>query len=456
MAPDLTEQIKRPLAGSRFFAMGAPIVVATSTGVDSMVLLALLQEVVPPARLIVAHFNHRLRAQSETEAAFLRQYCQERALRVEIGHWAHPRANEAAARQARYAFLAQVMRQTGAKLLVTAHHANDQAETILMKLVRGGDLHQLVGLQERRPFAGGELVRPLLGVSKATLQAWAKQHALQWFEDATNADLTITRNRYRHQYLPLLQQENPQLVRQLADFAGQLTDLLADEQAHLDQQLLMMAKDNHLDLTAWWACSAPNQRQLLRRWLNQQGVMALKQTSLQQLQKRLAPAARPNQVFTLPGQWCLVRNYQELRLENQKNLAPEGLLGPESMVKFAQWQVVTPTWRAMVLPVGTPPPLQGRIVATMWLPNAALPLVWRPARPTDRLRLKGGGHQTVRRIWINQKIAPADRRQARVLVDQLGRVLWLVGVKTAWWDWPPATSAGQAVQLIQGRVEEHE
>lgn len=458
MVTNLEMVIKRHLEGSRFFTTSTPIVVATSTGVDSMVLLTLVQNLVPKERLIVAHVNHHLRSQSQIEERYLRQYCQAHQLTLRVMQWQdHPKNGlEAAARQARYQFFATIMSETKAKILLTAHHANDQAETVLMKLVRGGDLHQLAGLRPQRPFASGDLIRPLLTIPKVILINYAKTHGVKWYEDETNQDLSITRNRYRHQYLPELATENPQIISDLGQTAAQLQDWLTFAQTQLQTQLQSLVSEKGLDLRLWWQSSAATQRLLLQTWLHQNGIVNYKWTALVQLQRRLQPGELPNQTFALPGKWRLIRNYHLLYLENLDKLDQKPNDSGQNMVKFAHWQTVNSS-RAILISANrqTDLPLN-HLVATVWLRPSDLPLMIRPAKLTDRLRLKNGGFQTVRRIFINQKVPVDQRQKAKVLVDQSGRVWWLIGYKTAWWDWPKQTNGWQQLRFFQRKVENHE
>ena len=104
----------------------------------------------------------------------------------------------------------------GAAVLMTAHHLDDQAETILMKLIRGTNFSHSAGIKERRPFATGELIRPLLIYPKEELYQFAQRQAFVYFEDETNQTNEYLRNRLRNQVLPLLKQENPQFLDQIA------------------------------------------------------------------------------------------------------------------------------------------------------------------------------------------------------------------------------------------------
>ncbi|WP_252903847.1 tRNA lysidine(34) synthetase TilS [Secundilactobacillus oryzae] len=114
------------------------------------------------------------------------------------------------------------MREERAAILMTAHHENDLAETILMKLLRGGDVKQLIGIRAVQDFEMGKLVRPLLSFTKADLRAFAKTQQLTWFEDATNEQDETLRNRIRHHVMPLLQQENEQFLLHIQQYSEQL------------------------------------------------------------------------------------------------------------------------------------------------------------------------------------------------------------------------------------------
>lgn len=161
----VTQAFQNLIKEQQFWQPAEKVVVATSTGVDSMVLLQLLTQLPMGLKptIIVAHVNHELRAESTTEETYLRQYCEQQQLTLKVAHWpanAHPTTGiEAAARQFRYHFFESVMQTTGAKVLLTAHHGDDQLETLVMKLIRSGELHEMRGIQVSRPFGPGQLVR---------------------------------------------------------------------------------------------------------------------------------------------------------------------------------------------------------------------------------------------------------------------------------------------------------
>lgn len=439
----LLNQFERHLQEGRFFSHSDCVIVAVSTGVDSMVLLDLIQRLPATLRpsIIVAHVNHHLRAQSRAEEQFIKKYCQQRQLKLICHHW--PRSEhpvwgiEAAARQMRYNFFAQVMEEYHAHIVLTAHHANDLVETMLMKLVRGGQLDQLIGIADQRRFHDGYLVRPLLPFSKQQLLEYANHHHLKWFEDVTNQDLTIQRNRYRHQIIPTLEQENPQLLSAMWNYHQQLTTILATDHQRLDQDLhKIVSSAGHLQLNR--LPKAQNQRiALLRRWLEKYyAIVNLKQTELEQISAAIQNPQQAHFVMPLPGQKQLIKNYSELFVQKVNKFSDFQQKANHSVVEFEHWYPVNAN---QLVALSKSEHFFDHIdcsITEQWLPPQSWPLVLRPWRPGDQLLLKGGGHQLVRRALINAKVPVEDRAQQLVLATADNQILSLVGIKWSWWQRP--------------------
>ncbi|WP_277891186.1 tRNA lysidine(34) synthetase TilS [Enterococcus lactis] len=210
----------------RFWQKESRILAAVSGGVDSMVLLHLLLQAQRQIgfSLGVVHINHQLREESAEEAAYLRSYCEKKNLPLYVSVWEDPAktAIETAARNFRYQAFTRVMEEEQYDTLMTAHHGDDQIETVLMKIIRGGQLSTFSGIKEVQPFATGRLVRPLLSFSKEELYAYAAESQLVYFEDQTNQLLDVQRNRLRHLVVPQLKQENTQVMRHFQQFSQQI------------------------------------------------------------------------------------------------------------------------------------------------------------------------------------------------------------------------------------------
>ena len=440
---NLLNEFKRHLLEGRFFNNQDRLLVAVSTGVDSMVLIDLLQRLPKSQRpfIMVAHVNHHLRAQSTQEESFIREYCLDHDLPVMIHQWQpdqHPQTGiEAAARAMRYHFFAQVMGDQRLTRLVTAHHGDDLAETMLMKLTRGGQLNQLVGIADQRPFHNGQLIRPLLPFSKQDLLTYAHNRHLKWYEDATNQDLDIQRNRYRHLIMPLLKRENPQFLQHMYHYHQQLVTAIKMNQKIIDEQLSTMTTPNgHLDLAQFVNLAADQREVILRRWLAQHEIHDLKDNQLREINQSLINQQNAHLSVPLPNGQSLQKDYSDLFVQkrNENDIHQQFL--PDSVVKFEHWYPLDSDRQlAAASTTNFFDPTHDQIME-MWLPPHQLPLYLRRWHSGDQLRLKGGKHQSVRRILINQKVPSITRSQQRVLTLADGSILTLIGHKWAWLDRP--------------------
>ena len=255
----------------------AELCVAYSGGLDSTVLLHAL------ARAIADRANYRMRAahvdhQLHPDSGSWREQCSRvaQSLQIELvplvvtvdaGADASP---EAAARDARYGALRQILKPN--EVLLTAHHADDQLETMLFALMRGAGLRGLSGVPSVQIFGGGWLARPLLEFARAELEEWARAERLQWLEDPSNENTGFDRNFLRHRVLPALRERWPALAhnatRSTAHLreAGRLLDVLAAT------DLETVALGSCLDMTRLTSLAPARRRNVLRHWIRQQGM----------------------------------------------------------------------------------------------------------------------------------------------------------------------------------------
>ena len=214
---DLATEIEDCICRQKLLRQGQTVVVAVSGGSDSMVLLHIVHRLSKQHgwKVKVAHLNHRLRGrQSGADERLVKRIARRLSLpivarRADVRAFAHTRkiSLEMAARQLRHSFLASVAREACASTVALAHHADDQLELFFLRLLRGSGGDGLTGMKWRNPSpadASIELVRPLLGKSKAALSEYARSQKISFREDSTNASLDFQRNRIRHELLPLL------------------------------------------------------------------------------------------------------------------------------------------------------------------------------------------------------------------------------------------------------------
>jgi tRNA(Ile)-lysidine synthase len=213
----LLERVRATIDRHRMVGPGETVLVAVSGGIDSVVLLDLLERVGADygISLHVAHLDHGLRGASAGDARFVERLAEERGLPVRVSRLDadaladfRKQGIEGAAREARHAFLRSVAAEVGAERIALGHTANDQAETILHRLARGTGITGLRGIRPvRSPF-----IRPLIDATRGEILAYARERELVWRDDASNVDVTFARNRIRHRVLPELEAINPKAV----------------------------------------------------------------------------------------------------------------------------------------------------------------------------------------------------------------------------------------------------
>ncbi|GAB4561773.1 MAG: tRNA lysidine(34) synthetase TilS [Anaerolineae bacterium] len=291
---DLVERVQDTIQREELLAEGDVVVVGVSGGPDSLCLLHVLKTLAPEHgwRLIAAHLHHGIRGHdADEDAAFVERIARAWGIPCEIGHVDVPAiarerrlAVEEAARRVRYSFLGQVARQHGAASVAVAHHADDQAETVLMHFLRGAGISGLRGMLYRTPWgdyrllepqppAEGELprwlIRPLLDATREEIEAYCRQHDITPRFDISNLDQTYYRNRLRHELLPILETYNPAIRQILCRTAAVMADdyqVLRDavERAWRTVERPALRGGIAFDREAWRALPRSLQRATLR------------------------------------------------------------------------------------------------------------------------------------------------------------------------------------------------
>ena len=279
--------------------------VAVSGGVDSMVLLHLLNYL-PDLKLIVGHFDHGIRTDSEVDRQFVQNTASQLGLPfVHASAKLGPGASEAAARTARYAFLEQARQSHGARAIVTAHHQDDVLETALINILRGTNRKGLSSLSNRPT-----ILRPLLGVPKKDIQKYAKSRGLKWREDSTNSDETYLRNYIRRQLLPKFDETSRTRLLNIIETARGINH-------ELDKQLINLVH-NQPDQTVLdraWFISLPHAvgREILATWLRMQDVRSFDTKTLNRLVIG-AKVSRAGSLINISGKLSLAVGKEHLAL----------------------------------------------------------------------------------------------------------------------------------------------
>lgn len=273
----------------------ASVTVGFSGGRDSVVLLDALSHLLPSPRLSAIHVHHGISKHADQWATFCVQFAQQRGISCEIHRVAvcgTGEGLEAAARKARFS----AFTKSAFPIIALAHHQNDQAETVLFRLLRGTGVQGLAGMPKLRPNgAGGHtLWRPLLNLPRQVLEDYAEINRLNWIEDDSNIDQSYTRNYLRHTVFPLVHKRFPaasQALGRMADHAEEAAALL-EERAAEDLEMCTVGeiRGEALALEKLVGLSAIRQRNLLRFWLKEKGWQAPETRTLAEWQSQLETA----------------------------------------------------------------------------------------------------------------------------------------------------------------------
>ncbi|MDD3165627.1 MAG: tRNA lysidine(34) synthetase TilS [Oscillospiraceae bacterium] len=381
------------------------LVCAVSGGADSMALLDCLVSLsqTMPITVSCAHFNHRLRgAASDRDEDFVRRFCAARGIALHLGRCDVAaqcgESVETAARRARYAFFDTLP----GDYVVTAHTADDNLETVLMRLLRGPSLKGLCGI----PPVRGRFLRPLLGVTRAEILAYLAAASIDHVEDETNALDDCLRNRLRHHVVPLLEQENPSLAASVAARC----QTLRDEDALLDTLAgQALEKSRH---GGGYRCSVltaqPDavQKRAALLLLRQAGVPAHTEQHVRALCALIA-SSNPSAQCSLPGMTA-ARQYDLLLVPAAAPLSPPEMpLAVPGRTMFGAAEILCSL-----------SPLSGAIAVAL---DRVGSLTVRARRPGDAITLSGGT-KTLKKLLIDHKIPAARRPEIPVITDACGIV----------------------------------
>ncbi|WP_303765860.1 tRNA lysidine(34) synthetase TilS [Abiotrophia defectiva] len=456
----LMREVKAQLESWPAWLEAKTVVLAVSGGVDSMVMLRLMNELnqlrqYNHLQLVVAHFNHKLRPESDYEATAIKNIVAEYGCIYFATEWGEPATTnvEAQARDARYQFFAEVIRTTEADVLMTAHHLNDVAETFLMRMIRGTSIRGLQGIrgcyQRLMSDPSGHtvmptIIRPFIGVTKAELEAYAEKFNVTYFEDASNYMDHFVRNRFRHTYIPQLMQENPQLLQNLLTIQQQIQDSYTVQYADyldLEPQLLMYSTNHYwlLYIPAFLALPEAKFNMYLRIFFEErliEDVPAYNRDLVGQLQQMMRNRRDPNQRLQLGHGWVAVKRYDYVQILPEE-AGPKAYFGQRLILsRLNHWYALDGGAEAGIFAAHQVSP-EMREAAEGWAglhlsqaqETAPLNFQLRQRQDGDQVAISDElgqvYHKKVGRILMDLKLPSDERNQIKVLVDEKDEIVWL-------------------------------
>ncbi|QGX44328.1 tRNA lysidine(34) synthetase TilS [Streptococcus equinus] len=396
------DKLVKEIQKKAYFAKHKKVLIAVSGGVDSMNLLHFLYIYRKKLgiEIGIAHVNHKQRVESDTEENYLRDWANEHQVPIYVSYFSG-NFSEKTARDFRYHFFKQIMNEQNYTALVTAHHADDQAETIFMRLLRGSRLRHLSGIQAVSPFANGELIRPFLDYFKKDLPD------VFHFEDDSNQSLEFLRNRIRNRYIPILEEENPKFkqgLRQLGEESEQLFQAFQDLTQNIDVT----------NCSQFLAQSQAVQNILLQNYLENYPDLQVTRGQFEEILQTLR--SKSNAKYHIKSDYWLVKDYDAFQI---KKISPktdrelnQKMIDYSSIVNYGQYrfQFVSKDKEGIAL-------------------YSLNPVLLRRRQEGDRIDF-GKFSKKLRRLFIDEKI-PSQERADAIIGEQDGKIIFvLVADKT--------------------------
>ena len=444
---NLLTHVQRFIRERDLIHTGDAVVVAVSGGPDSTALLDILARLKGRCgfHLTAAHLNHSFRGrEAEGDSEYVQQLCAQLDVSCIAEHIDVPRfmtetgmGAQEAARHVRYRFLHKVAEQTGSRVIATAHHADDQIETVLMRLVRGTGIEGLSGIPIQRQEEGISIVRPLLTITREEIEAYCNAHGLHPRHDRSNDSDKYLRNRIRRHWMPLMKQENPHL----AGVFTQLTSLARDENELMDRiaretlaEIIHTQNMNTIvvvqnDFVLHHVALQRRMIKLILSYLLESDTGNISYSHIEHIRQIIAdtyPSAR----IDLPGGVQVRREYQRVvfsSIYNDVSIPPYIYNLPVPGAVYIP--EIDRTFRCYY---GKQTDVKQRAQGTFAVFDPAKiegKLYVRQRCAGDRMTVRGMvGTKKVKDIFIDAKIPQLDRERIPLLTDE-SQILWIPGIR---------------------------
>jgi len=414
------------------FQQNNKIVVGCSTGPDSMALVDMLLKIREKYHLslIVAHVNHNIRRESVQEAKFLKEYCELHKIVFEtmtIEEYGDDNFHNEA-RNIRYKFFDSIVKKYQAHYLMTAHHGDDLMETILMRIVRGSNLNGYSGFKMIVDMDGYQIVRPLITYTKQELMEYDYDNKVPFFIDKSNEKDKYTRNRYRKYVLPFLKSEDKDVHLKFLKFSNTLDESSKFIDKVTKNAIKRCIVNDKILVDKFLEEDEFIQREILYSFLKnfyQDDLMLIGDKHIDIL-LNLLRSKKANCVVNLPNDVLAKKNYNEFEFVRDIDVIAS------YEIEFDQYALL-PNHHSIekVSTIDN----NSNYMCRLNSKEIVLPLIIRTRRIGDKMAVKGlNGTKKVKDIFIDKKISLDERDTWPIVLDSMGSVVWIPGIKKSKFD----------------------
>lgn len=395
------------------FTKNEYVIVAVSTGIDSMCLLNMLLEY--KQKIVICFVNHHTREQIVTEEAFLKLFSSNNNIPLEILDYYHEDSSnfQQDARNARYAFFYKTALKYNAKYILTAHHQNDNLESIMINFIKGSNLYGYGGISKLVKYKDVFIYRPLLDISRNDIKSYCDENKIVYFEDESNTKDKYLRNRIRHFITPILEKENPNLYQAIKQYST----ILKESFAYIRKSSLLYLNEHkmNIDVSSFKDLDIVLKKDILNYLLEKHNLNSNYNLIIDLL--KIIENNKPQAIYTLSNNYLFIKEYNRCYLKKKDNsLIKEITLSLEEPVIFND---------------------KYRFYLTKNLSNnnenylkicyndLKLPLVIRTRKDGDYMNLPFG-KKKLKSIFIDKKIPSEIRKTTPIITNSEGEILWVL------------------------------
>ena len=376
-------------------------------------------------KLVCAHINHNVREESDQEEEDLRKFCLKNKIIFEckkIDKWSNDNF-ESEARSVRYNFFEELVENYGAKYLMTAHHADDLMETILMRIVRGSTLKGYSGFERIVEKENYTLVRPLYSVTKSQIEEFCKLNKIEYAVDKSNSDMKYTRNRYRSILLPFLKNENKNVHKKFIKFSETLIENSNYINREVNKVFNKVFQNGRLDLDKFEDLDKLIQTNIIYNILEkiyEDDLITIGDTHVD-LIFSIINSNKSSSTVHLPNNIIVIKSYNELIFKYDEVTYYEYDYEINDIVNLPNGKIIE-----RIDDIND----NSNNIIRLNSKDVKLPLHVRNRKDGDRMEVKGlNGSKKINDIFIDQKISLEERELWPVVLDSNNNIVWLPGLK---------------------------